>query len=40
MFLINTQLNMLQEILTPQMKSKTGFPKAQYAFKISMILGY
>ena len=39
-FLINTQLNMLQEILTPQMKSKTLFPKAQYAFKISMILGY
>ena len=24
----------------PQVKSKTMFPKAQYAFKISMILGY
>ena len=24
----------------PRVKSKTGFPKAQYAFKISMILGY
>ena len=25
---------------SPQVKSKTMFPKAQYAFKISMILGY
>ena len=25
---------------SPQVKSKTKFPKAQYAFKISMILGY
>ena len=32
---------MLQEILTlHEWKARLKFPKAQYAFKISMILGY